>query len=138
MTTLTIGQLKELEFEYNIFEADTVFEKLEIDRSEDWGPEEMQPYYSSYVVGTCIATADKIKIEFFWTAQGGTKSIDDAHEFDISIEDDQDIKIEGLEIIDEDGDKIERFKLVPIMIEKFNGLNWEYQVRDKLPTINDN
>jgi hypothetical protein len=138
MTTLTIEQLKKLEFEFNIFEADTMFERSEVDRSEDWAPEEMHPYYISYVVGSCTATADKIKIEFFWTAQGGSKSIEDAYEFDISIEDDQDIKIEGLEIVDEDGDKIEGLKLDHVVIEAFNALNWEHQLWDKLPTINDN
>lgn len=90
--------------------------------------------YVSSVAGYATLRADDVELEFSWTAQGGTGSYRDAHEFTVELHDDACFELRGAMLVDADGDDLSRSDRDEVFRELLNETSWEQSVKPLLPT----
>lgn len=127
------------DFIYAVEEANREFENNSYPVGEDDdGNTEYRDCYNSFVAGYATAKHGDLEIEFCWVANGGTKSYQDAFDFTIEIDyNGPHNYITNFSIVDEDGDEVEGWRFDDILKEKFEGAEWEYDVKNLLPTADD-
>lgn len=105
---------------------------------DDEGNVEYRDCYNSFVAGYATAKHGDLEIEFCWVANGGTKSYQDAFDFTVEIDYNGPKNYEtNFSIVDEDGDEVEGWRFDDILKEKLEGAEWEYDVKNLLPTADD-
>ena len=105
---------------------------------DDEGNVEYRDCYNSFVSGEATAKYGELEIKFWWVANGGQDSYQDAFDFTIEIDYNGNTDYEtNFSIVDEDGDEIESWRFSDILKEKLEGAEWEYEVKRLLPTADD-
>ena len=101
---------------------------------DDEGNVEYRDCYNSFVAGEATAKYGELEIKFWWVANGGQDSYQDAFDFTIEIDYNGNQNYEtNFSIIDEDGDEVEGWRFDDILKEKLEGAEWEYDVKQLLP-----
>ena len=122
-------------FIYSVEETNREFESGQYERGLDEnGDIEWADWFNSFVAGEATAKHGELEIKFWWVANGGNKSYQDAFDFTIEIDynGNQDYEA-NFSIIDEDGDEVEGWQLSDMLKEKLEGAGWEYDVKQLLP-----
>ena len=122
-------------FTYAVAETNREFENHQFANGiDDEGNTEYADCYNSFVAGEATAKHGELEIKFWWVANGGNKSYQDAFDFTIEIDynGNQDYET-NFSIIDEDSDEVEGWRFSDILKEKLEGAEWEYDVKQILP-----
>ena len=126
-------------FSFSVTETNREFENHQYANGlDDEGNTEYADCYNSFVAGEATAKHGELEIKFWWVANGGQDSYQDAFDFTIEIDYNGNTDYEtNFSIVDEDGDEIEGWQLSDMLKEKLEGAEWEYNVKNLLPTADD-
>lgn len=101
---------------------------------DDEGNVEYRDCYNSFVAGEATAKHGELEVKFWWVANGGNKSYQNAFDFTIEIDYNGNKNYEtNFSIIDEDSDEVEDWRFDDMLKEKLDGAAWEYEVKKLLP-----
>lgn len=122
-------------FSFSVTETNREFENHQYANGlDDEGNTEYADCYNSFVAGEATAKHGELEVKFWWVANGGNKSYQDAFDFTIEIDYNGNQNYEtNFSIIDEDGDEVEGWRFDDILKEKLEGAEWEYDVKQLLP-----
>ena len=122
-------------FSFSVTETNREFENHQYANGiDDEGNTEYADCYNSFVAGEATAKHGELEVKFWWVANGGSKSYQDAFDFTIEIDYNGNQNYEtNFSIIDEDGDEVEGWRFDDILKEKLEGAEWEYDVKQLLP-----
>ena len=92
--------------------------------------------FESWVSGYAVAQnlKRKIIIRFSWVANGGQDTYDDAHNFEITIDENTEFEVKGFTFVDDEGDDITVSDVRSELYDLLNGREWSNQVFGLLPT----
>ena len=126
-------------FTYEVAETNREFENHQYANGiDDDGNTEYVDCYSSFVAGEATAKHGELEIKFWWVANGGTKSYQDAFDFTVEIDYNGPADYEtNFSLVDEDGDEITSWERDDILKEKMEGAAWEWEVKQLLPEVED-
>ena len=122
-------------FSFSVTETNREFENHQYANGlDDEGNTEYADCYNSFVAGEATAKHGELEVKFWWVANGGNKSYQDAFDFTIEIDYNGNQNYEtNFSIIDEDGDEVEGWRFDDILKEMLEGAEWEYDVKQLLP-----
>lgn len=122
-------------FSFSVTETNREFENHQYANGlDDEGNTEHADCYNSFVAGEATAKYGALEIKFWWVANGGQDSYQDAFYFTIEIDYNGNTDYEtNFSIVDEDGDEIEGWRFSDTLKEKLEGAGWEYDVKQLLP-----
>lgn len=122
-------------FSFSVTETNREFENHQYANGlDDECNTEYADCYNSFVAGEATAKHGELEVKFWWVANGGNKSYQDAFDFTIEIDYNGNQNYEtNFSIIDEDGDEVEGWSFDDILKEKLEGAEWEYDVKQLLP-----
>ena len=99
------------------------------------GDGEERVTFESWVAGCAIAKNNKegFEMSFSWVANGGQDTYEDAHNFQIEINEEPEFEANGFTFVDDDGDDITVSDIRSELYELLEGREWSNQVFDLLP-----